>query len=112
MTRRERTHPRVPYGSTVKVWKARTPEDIRALDLSRGGLFLRTEEDIPAGSYLTLTIELPQGPRFTALCRVAHREDGRIRRGLGLEFIDVAPKALAAIEEYVTVAEERARALA
>lgn len=59
-------------------------------DLSRHGIFVRTDEQLPVGSNVPLTIVLPQGP-VSMLARVAHvvgpvlaRDSGR-PCGLGCE---------------------------
>lgn len=109
--RRERRFERAPFGAQVELWKNRTPTPVTALDISRGGLFLRTTEPIAEGSYLTLRIGLPGGPRFSALCRVIRVQAGGgllSAPGIGVEFLDVGPREKRAIDDYVTRALRRA----
>lgn len=109
-TRRERRHARAPFGAPVELWKQRTPTLVKAVDISRGGLFLSTDEIVGEGSYLTVRIALPGYRRFTAMCRVTRVQCGRglVRGpGLGLEFIDVSPADKERIDAYVRRALER-----
>lgn len=70
-------------------------------DLSRGGLFIRTDQFLPIGSVIQVNLELPDdGPPETALARVAYTlgpeeaaERGR-NPGMGMELVDL-PQSLA-----------------
>ena len=103
-SRRHRSHARIPFGGQVELWKYRTPTQFRASDLSAGGIFLRTRDDIAEGSYLTIRIPLPGARPLSALCKVVRSQSGRSRlshRGLALSFVDVAPSDRRRIQGYV-----------
>jgi len=70
-------------------------------DLSRGGLYVRTDEPLPIGAVVQLHVALPDsGPAFDVFARVAHvigaegRAGGRVP-GMGLEFLDIGAIPLA-----------------
>ena len=70
-----------------------------ALNLSKGGLGVRTMSPLEAGTVVRVQFRLPRTERdIEATARVAW-SDGRA--GMGLEFQDVASGDLAAIEEFV-----------
>lgn len=99
-----RAHARIPFGARVELWKYRTPSPVRAADLSAGGIFLKTREDVAEGSYLTLRIPLPSGRPFTALCKVVRQQVGRgavSHRGLALSFVDITPRDRVRVQDYV-----------
>ena len=100
-----RRYPRAPCGAKVQLWRQRDPIQIQAMNISQTGIFLRTNEQLHAGQYITLRIALPYEERsFTALCRVVRTDRGRVHlrsTGHGIEFIDVNPRHARLIEAYV-----------
>ena len=99
-TRKFRRSPRRRLNTAVSLWKNRTPEQVQAKDISATGVFIETAEFIRPGSFLTLTLNLPAQPRFTALCKVVRANNGR-GFGVGLEFVDVKRKDRERIVEFV-----------
>lgn len=76
-------------------------------DLSRRGLFVRTEELLPVGAVLVADLTLPDGAVFRVSTRVAHllptssaRALGR-HVGMGLEFIDSGDGSVEALAFYL-----------
>jgi uncharacterized protein (TIGR02266 family) len=60
-------------------------------NLSRGGLFLKTDRTMPEGSVISLTIQLPDGGESVSVpCSVVFARDGSDGQtaGMGLKFID------------------------
>lgn len=109
--RRARRHLRAAFVTDVEVWKERAPTLVRASNISRSGVYLRTDEPLAEGAFLTLTLTLPGAGRFTALCRVARRDVGQPDRspaGVGLEFVDLSRTAVACIEQWVDASSGRA----
>lgn len=105
MTQRpHRRHVRVPFGAPVELWRFRAASSVRAADLSAGGVFLRTQEPVQEGSYITIRIALPGTRPFSALCRVvrAQSDRGGVRApGIALTFVDIAPRDKERIALYV-----------
>jgi DNA-binding response OmpR family regulator len=73
-------------------------------DLSRTGVFVRTEHLVPQGEIVTITLTPPEGQPVTVQARVAHVLGGRGARvlgrhaGMGFEFVDQDGDARAALE--------------
>ncbi len=64
--------PRVFTACTVEF--DRLGKRVRATtqDISRSGVFVRTDEYLPVGDVLELTLVLPSGERVALISRVAH----------------------------------------
>jgi uncharacterized protein (TIGR02266 family) len=77
-------------------------------NLSKGGLFLRTDKSLPAGSIVRLHIELPDGGGELVLeCRVVYVRDptdwdslGQAA-GMGIQFVDPDDEARGRIERFI-----------
>jgi hypothetical protein len=76
-------------------------------DLSRRGLFVRTDELLPVGALLDVDLTLPDGTVFRATARVAHllppssaKALGR-HVGMGLELVDGGDGTVASLGEYL-----------
>jgi CheY-like chemotaxis protein/Tfp pilus assembly protein PilZ len=76
-------------------------------DLSRRGLFVRTDELLPVGAIIDLELTLPNNARFEVSARVAHllapssaRALGR-HVGMGLELVDRGDGGLAALTDHL-----------
>lgn len=83
----------------------------RCANISRGGLLLRTHESLTPGRRLLLEVELPDGPRFEAVARVAWASRSRCEPDaldLGIEFLGGIPEHLARLESYLAGAPGRA----
>jgi uncharacterized protein (TIGR02266 family) len=96
----------MPYAVQVEF---RTPSSFLvaySVNLSRGGLFLETEADIPTGALMTLDFAVP-GAGTTSLNGVvawrrgsAEAAEGPV--GIGIEFQDVAPQLGSLIDKLVS----------
>lgn len=75
-------------------------------DLSRRGIFVRTDELLPVGAVTEIDIELPDGVGFRVFARVAHLLSPSAARalgrhvGMGFEFLDTGG-GLAALSAYL-----------
>jgi Tfp pilus assembly protein PilZ len=83
----------------------------RCLNLSRGGLLMRTHEVLAPGRRVLLEVDLPDGPRFEAVARVAWT--GLAERAsdvldLGIEFLGGIPDHLARLERFLGQASRNA----
>ena len=101
----EREYERMPYRVQIEF---RTPSSFLvaySVNLSRGGLFLETEADVPTGSQITLELQIPRTAPVELVGVIAWRRapespDGP--PGLGIEFQDVAPQLGPIIDHLVT----------
>lgn len=101
----DREHVRMPYSVQVEF---RTPSSFLvaySVNLSRGGLFLETDAEIPTGAPVTVDFEIPTAGQISLNGTVSWRRgveslDGP--PGLGVEFIDVAPQLGALIDRLVS----------
>ena len=77
-------------------------------DLSRGGLFMRTERFLPVNAIVRVHLDLPDGGgQLPVICRVAFvrspdeaAAQGK-SSGMGVEFLDLGPERLAELERFV-----------
>ncbi|HWU90302.1 MAG TPA: TIGR02266 family protein [Kofleriaceae bacterium] len=101
----DREHDRMPYSVQVEF---RTPSSFLvaySVNLSRGGLFIETDADIPSGAPLTVDFTIPTAGQISlhgtvAWRRGAESQDGA--PGLGVEFADVAPQLGSMIDQLVS----------
>jgi type IV pilus assembly protein PilZ len=74
-------------------------------NISKGGVFVRTDTPLPLYSEIVLTLALPGSERkIAARGKVAwtydvRKEDGRLVPGMGIKFLDMSPADREAIEE-------------
>jgi uncharacterized protein (TIGR02266 family) len=100
----EREHLRMPYAVQVEFRTASSFLIAYSVNLSRGGLFLETEQDIPQGAAIGLALDVPgTGPLdltgVVAWRRAGDSPDGP--PGLGIELQDVAPALGSVIDQLV-----------
>ena len=94
-----RISPRVAFGVPVVYRRGTTIATATALNLSRGGLGLRTMSPLEVGAEVRVQFRLPRTEHdIEATARVAWSD---LRGGMGLEFRDVSPGDLAAVDEFV-----------
>jgi uncharacterized protein (TIGR02266 family) len=96
----------MPYVVQVEFRTASSFLVAYSMNLSRGGMFLETEADIPAGAEMTLNFTVP-GAGTTALngmvaWRRALDESSAGPPGIGIEFQDVAPVLGQVIDRLVS----------
>ena len=104
----ERTHPRVE-----SVFRARyaTLDQLvvgYSADLSKGGMFLASDQFLPVNSTLTLKLELPsRGGELSVTCRVVYTRDKATAdktgkpAGMGVQFLDLDEQALTRIGQFI-----------
>ncbi len=101
----EREHDRMPYSVQVEF---RTPSSFLvaySVNLSRGGLFIETDAEIPTGAPVTVDFGIPTAGQISLNGTVSWRRgtdslDGP--PGLGVEFVDVAPQLGSLIDRLVS----------
>lgn len=100
-----RRHPRTPLSLLVQVRFDSFEEFLAeySLDISPGGMFVKTQEPRPKGSMIYLQFSLRDGSKLIeGLGRVVHvnPEGDRSRTpGMGIEFVNFDPESMALIEE-------------
>lgn len=76
-------------------------------NISKGGLFIRSEQPLPLNAEVSLVLRLPAtGTCIRATGRVVWNYDmlkgtSRIVPGSGIRFVDMSPQDLAALEAYL-----------
>jgi uncharacterized protein (TIGR02266 family) len=101
----DREHQRMPYGVQVEF---RTPSSFLitySVNLSRGGLFLETEAEVPEGSPIAISLAIPGAGAIELTGVVMWRRgldspDGP--PGMGIEFADIAPQLGGVIDRLVS----------
>lgn len=101
----EREYDRMPYSVQVEFRTASSFLVAYSVNLSRGGIFLETEQDVPSGALLGLDFQVPGAGLLHLVGVVAWRRgqespDGP--PGLGIEFQDVAPQLGSTIDRLVS----------
>lgn len=116
----DRSKPRVEQRRTPRVRHA-LPVVYRTIsgfltdwttNISRGGLFLKTEDPLPVGTRVKLLLSLPDMPApFELMARVVRvHEPGRGAEegGMGVEFVDVDEEKQAQLEHFVEKLRQQA----
>ncbi len=103
-----RKHPRVPLQLLVQ-YRFDTFEDFLAeysVDLSSGGMFVRTTTPREEGSFIYLQFALRDGLRLIEglgkVVRVNPPGDPDRVPGMGIEFVNLDPDSQALIDEIIT----------
>ena len=101
----DREHDRVPYGMQVEFRTASSFLVAYSVNLSRGGMFLETDEQLPIGSIVRLQLSIPGATSLKLDGRVTwHRgeNDREGPPGVGVEFLDVSDLAGELIDDLVS----------
>jgi uncharacterized protein (TIGR02266 family) len=101
----EREYDRIPYSVQVEFRTASSFLVAYSVNLSRGGLFIETDSEVPAGVLLTIDLQVPGAGLLHMIGIVAWRRgidspDGPA--GLGIEFQDIAPQLGSTIDMLVS----------
>lgn len=102
----EREYDRMPYSVQVEFRTASSFLVAYSVNISRGGIFIETDTDLPMGVLVALDLQVPGAGRLHLVGVVAWRRgfespDGP--PGIGIEFQDVAPQLGSAIDQLVSL---------
>jgi uncharacterized protein (TIGR02266 family) len=96
----------MPYAVQVEFRTASSFLVAYSINLSRGGMFLETDADIPTGALMTLDFSVPGAGTTSLNGAVAWRrsadESSAGPAGIGIEFSDVAPQLGTLIDKLVS----------
>ncbi|HEY0478279.1 MAG TPA: TIGR02266 family protein [Kofleriaceae bacterium] len=101
----DREYDRIPYSVQVEFRTASSFLVAYSVNLSRGGMFIETDSEVPAGGLLALDLQVPGAGLLQLVGVVAWRRgidspDGPA--GVGVEFQDVAPQLGTMIDKLVS----------
>jgi uncharacterized protein (TIGR02266 family) len=101
----DREYDRIPYSMQVEFRTASSFLVAYSVNLSRGGIFIETEGDVPSGAMIALNMQVPGAGALNLVGIVAWRRgfdspDGP--PGIGIEFQDIAPQLGSAIDLLVS----------
>jgi uncharacterized protein (TIGR02266 family) len=101
----DREYDRIPYSVQVEFRTASSFLVAYSVNLSRGGLFIETDGDLPTGVLVALDLQVPGAGLLHLVGIVAWRRglespDGP--PGIGIEFQDVAPQLGSTIDQLVS----------
>jgi uncharacterized protein (TIGR02266 family) len=101
----DREYDRIPYSVQVEFRTASSFLVAYSVNLSRGGMFIETDSEVPAGGLLALDLQVPGAGLLQLIGVVAWRRgidspDGPA--GVGVEFQDVAPQLGTMIDKLVS----------
>jgi DNA-binding response OmpR family regulator/c-di-GMP-binding flagellar brake protein YcgR len=99
----ERAALRVPYQAPVAVSAQGRQVEGEMVDVSVGGILLRTPQPLSMGTEVEVTFDLPGAPGLSAQGAVVRTERERSERGgrCGVAFLDLSPAALDAVRRFV-----------
>ncbi len=101
----DREYDRMPYSVQVEFRTASSFLVAYSVNLSRGGMFIETDSEMPSGTLLGLDLQVPGAGLLHLVAVVAWRRgpespDGP--PGIGIEFQDVAPQLGPTIDKLVS----------
>jgi uncharacterized protein (TIGR02266 family) len=114
-----RVHPRLPLNLPVRISTIDPETDVATrrpffrasrewcANVSRGGLFIRTEEPFSPGRRVLVELTLPDGRGFDSVGRIAWakrpitRSEQADAEGIGVEFLGARSEDLASLERFL-----------
>jgi uncharacterized protein (TIGR02266 family) len=101
----DREYDRIPYSVQVEFRTASSFLVAYSMNLSRGGMFVETDWEVPTGVLLALDLQVPGASLLQLVGVVAWRRgidspDGPA--GIGIEFHDIAPQLGSMIDKLVS----------
>ncbi len=102
-----RRHLRAPFDHRVQLSCQGRTEKYWALNLSQGGIYLRTEATLPVGAEVVVTLVMGSADRLEVPGVVIYHKGSfadvfKVDPGMAIEFRDLAPQASATIDAFIT----------
>jgi uncharacterized protein (TIGR02266 family) len=101
----DREYDRIPYTVQVEFRTASSFLVAYSVNLSRGGIFIETDSEVPSGVLIALDLQVPGAGLLHLLGVVAWRrgiDNTEGPPGLGIEFQDIAPQLESTIDLLVS----------
>ncbi len=116
-----RVHPRIPLNLPVRISTIDPETDVATrrpffrasrewcANVSRGGVFIRTEEPFSPGRRVLIELTLPDGRAIDSVGRIAWikrplaRSEQPDAEGIGIEFLGARSEDLAALERFLRI---------
>jgi uncharacterized protein (TIGR02266 family) len=101
----EREYDRIPYTVQVEFRTASSFLVAYSVNLSRGGIFIETDAEVPSGVLIAIDLHVPSAGMLHLVGVVAWRRGPEASDGppgLGIEFHDIAPQLGAMIDRLVS----------
>ncbi len=96
-----RVYPRHQVRLEIRFRSAASFRDAWAADISRGGVYIETQENLEPGQVVTLEVSLPgKAGTLEIPGRVVHHRAGLLA-GIGIEFGELSPKNKKILDTYV-----------
>jgi uncharacterized protein (TIGR02266 family) len=105
MKHEQREFSRAPLTGMVRFFEWNKAQHAEAIEISAGGIFLKTTRALSEGTMLTLRVTLPGIKHaFTVLGKVVRTVKGGLlsEAGMGIRFLDLMPGDRAVINDYVS----------
>jgi uncharacterized protein (TIGR02266 family) len=100
------TQPRYPTSLRVALSSAEGSLSERAINISAGGMFVRTERKLPRGALVSVALELPDGP-VPVQAKVIHdvaqsrAQTSAAEPGIGVQFVGTDDAFRDRLERYI-----------
>jgi len=103
----KRKYPRVEKKVKSEVHSTDGMTYSTTLDLSQGGIFIRTPESVKIGSEVMLSIKIPEGEsiEIKGIVRRINDDKKEDKSGMGIEFIDINDKQKSNIKIFLGILE-------
>ena len=98
-----RASPRYPVSLRVDFPGIDASRPDEATSLSKGGMFVRTDRELPVGSLVPVAIELPDGePPVPTKGKILYKSRRRAREpGFGVQFVETDQTFRARVDRYI-----------
>ncbi len=105
--RKKRTHPRVRFSLPVTVMHNEKTQEYQPLNLSEGGIYLKTDRPLQVGTVIGLSLPLPGGNPLSLIGLVIYQKGSSIEvlkaaPGMAIKFQKSEELASVALSDYIS----------